>query len=314
MRRVLIAIALLAGTSLASPFPLSPRFMYVVGCAATIDKVDLRTGLTVASYDLAKRTGGRPLVPVVEGTFDACLSNDLVFDARSSIFYTVVPTTDVPGPDGKKDYRVLGFSVPAVRVARVIAAGRSQLSPPGIRLDPRGAIRVLPAPEPDIALDVDLTGFTPERKPLVNQVLEQSGGRALLRLYVGKPQELVLAVADLGRGTLVRLEGLPRTTAPGVHLAPGGTHVLVEAMAGDSTSPERSGSLALYDAATGRVVKSVTDSRTKSLSFLALSPDGRVIYHANDRYVLVDLGVRFGTGAVLRPVPAGRPGVFFAVR
>ena len=90
--------------------------------------------------------------------------------------------------------------------------------------------------------------------------------------------------------------------------------VLVEAMAGDSTSPERSGSLALYDAATGRVVKSVTDSRTKSLSFLALSPDGRVIYHANDRYVLVDLGVRFGTGAVLRPVPAGRPGVFFAVR
>jgi hypothetical protein len=217
-------------------------------------------------------------------------------------------------PDGTKDYRVLAFSIPDLRLARQVRGGNSLADPPHLQMESRKRVTVVDAAQGSPRTDLDLRGFAPERTEIPNQILETSGAFTLLRLFTADRNELVLAVADSRSRTVVRLRGLPATVAPNAHLSPGGKAVLTEETALSGSPAEKTGRLVLFDAATGSMIKDITDPQIKDLAFLALSPTGRAIYHTGDAYRFVNLGTTFSDVPVTRPSSAGYPGFFFTDR
>jgi hypothetical protein len=141
-----------------------------------------------------------------------------------------------------------------------------------------------------------------------------SGDRTLVRLLTDA--RLDIGVADSGTMTFVRMESLPLTTVENVHLSPGRTHVLVEEVVkgDDSRTPKKSGRLLLYDAKTGRVAKTLSESAIIKLYFRGISPLGKVLYDLLDEYRFVDLRMRFPAVSVVRATSENfpQPAVFFS--
>jgi hypothetical protein len=311
MRRFLYPLVLLLlGTLACASQSSSGRYLYVVRCDAVVDKLDTRSNPKAESYELARRPGAESLIPEDDGTLDGCLANQAAFDPDSSIFYTIVPTSIQTRDDGTMDYRVLGFSVPALRLVKTLPGGESLDLPPHLVLD--SGIRALKDEEWSPQTDLDLSKTTPNGQPIPNQILESSGDAFLLRIFGRSVDELILAVAHRGSKDLVRLQGVPSTVAPNVHLAPGGDEVMVEVTAGGDSISAKTGTLALFDARTGQKEKELSDPHVKSLYYLAISPSGKAIYHSNHTYWFVDLGETFDGPPVTRPLPGDNPGLFFA--
>lgn len=289
----------------------TPRYLYQISCAARVDRFDAATGRKTNSFDLAQRTGKVRLIPDAEGALEVCLSNRTIFDRHRSVFYILAPKLAHPKDDGTSDYRILGFSVPALTLTKEIAAGDSREHPPQLELRSDGVVAVEGEPPRS---DLDLSKFAPERHELVNRVLERSGDRALLNLPTDA--RLDIGVADSGTMTFVRLESLPVTTVENVHLSPGGTHVLVEevVMGENSRSPRKSGRLLLYDAKTGRVAKTLSEPSIIKLYLRGISPLGKVLYDLLDEYRFVDLRIRFPAVSVIRASSEdfSQPAVFFS--
>jgi len=308
----LVAV-LLFGSSACYPQTTTGRYLYVVGCGAQVDKLDTSAERKSDVYDLTQRTGRRQLIPSVKGALDGCLAYQAAYDSAVSIFYTVVPVEAEPKPGGKKDYRVLGFSVPDLQLVKEMPGGENLDDPPHLEIGKGERVEVLKAGEWSPRTDMDLSPYAPDEKQIPNQILEISGERVLLRIFTASQSELVLAVADRKSNTLVRLEGISTTVVSNVHLAPGGADVLIEEMEKDGGSRlAKNGKVALYDSKTGKRVKDFSDPHIKDLYFLAISPTGKAIYHSGETYWFIDIGRKFVPDAVTRPISAGYPGLFFA--
>ena len=303
---------LLLGSLICHPQTKTGRYLYVVGCDALVDKLDTVADQKMAAYDLAKRTGKEQLIPAVTGTLDGCLAYQAVYDDKASVFYTIVPVEAQPKPDGTKDYRVLGFSVPELTLAKSMNGGENASDPPHLEAGKGQPVKVVTASEWRPQTELDLSTFAPDKKNIPNQILETSGEKVLLRIFTANRNELALAVADRKSKTLVRLQDTPSTFAPNVHLAPGGDDVLVEEALQSGSQVTKTGKLLLYSASTGKPIKELSGQHIQELYFLAISPTGKAIYHSSDKYSFIDLGKTFVPDVVTRPIPTGYPGLFFA--
>ena len=313
MRAYLSVVAMLLSWSLmCCSQTAAGRYLYVVGCGAVVDKLDTAKDQKIDSYDLATRTGKERLVPQVKGTLDGCLAYQAAYDAAASVFYTVVPIESESKPDGTKDYRVLVFSVPQVELVRSINGVENVGDPPHLEIGAGESVKIVNASGWAPRTTLDLSTFAPDLKAIPNQILEASGEKVLLRIFAANPNELIIAVADRKSKTLVRLQSVPSTLAPDVHLVPGGADVLVEEIGRNAGRATKTGKLMLYDSETGRAVKDFSDPHVKELYFLALSPTGKAIYHSGNTYWFIDLGQRFVPVPVTRPISTGYPGLFFA--
>jgi hypothetical protein len=312
MRSIIILLAvLLVGTPACQSPPAAGRYLYAISCDARVGKFDTLAQQKLNDYDLAERTGKEQIIPRGKGTLDVCLANDLAYDADTFIFYVLAPLQARLKPDGTMDYRVLGFSVPGLQLVKNLPGGDSLSIPPHLQIGPAGAVKAVKDSEWSPLTDLDLSSFAPDGKRLPNQILEVSGDAVLLRLFTANQNELSLAVAHRQSKTLVRLQDLIATAAPNVHLAPGGSEVLVEDT-GSGPKVVKSGKFSIYSAKTGRLIKTYSDPRVKDLYFLAISPTGKVIYSSMDNYWFQDLGRTYPADAVMRPFSSARPGLFFA--
>ena len=307
---LLLMLALPPSSFLKGQPARAGRFLYVISCDDRVDKLDTVAGRKVETYDLAKRTGMDSLIPVVQGALDSCLASQAVYDRTASMFSTAVPITNEPKSDGTKDYRVLSFSVPGMELVKQQSGGESLDAPPHLELQ-SGTLKILKPSDWMPQTDLDLSSYGADKIRTPNQILESSGDRTLLRLFTADDKQLVLAVADRKTQKLVRLQGVPTTVAPDVHIAPGGGSVLVEET-GTGEKPEKTGRLVVLDAVTGKSQKELNDSHIKDLYFLAVSPTGRVVYHASDNYWFLDLRMKFAPEPVSRPISRGSPAFFFA--
>ena len=83
----------------------------------------------------------------------------------------------------------------------------------------------------------------------------------------------------------------------------------------------KTGTVGLYDAKTGSLVKVVSDPHVTQMMFRGISSNGRVLYdNRDDNYWILDLGIALGTENVWRPRPEDvtlacpPPVVFFSAR
>ena len=236
----LLLAAILSTTALGPAGAQEGRYLYVVGCGARVDKLDVAEGHKVASFDLAAAAKAIPSGP---GPLDGCLANQAVYDSKSSIFYTVVPLQAETKPNDAKDYRVLGFSIPALKLVYSQPAGDDLKDAPRIEASPAGGVKIVATPNPGPPLYLDLSAFESEMGPLGNQILEVSDGRFLLRLHMFNRKEWGFAVVDPTAHKLVVLKDLPAMTAPQAHLTPGGGAVLVLASTGARSFFQSTGNL-----------------------------------------------------------------------
>jgi hypothetical protein len=282
-------------------------------CGATVDKLDTTADRKTTSYDLSKIPGAQSLVPSAAGGLDGCLAYQAEYDSNASSFYTITPAQAGAKPDGTKDYRVLGFSIPAMQLIKNMPAGANLADPPHLELGPNSALKVIPASEWRATTDIDLSTYAPARQKLGNQLIERSGDHALLRIFAADPATLSLAVADTKSKTVVSLQSPPQSTALNVHLAPGGAAVLIE-----ETEPAgkhaKTGKLILFDAATGRALGDFSGPHVRDQYFLAIAPTGKAVYHSADLYSFIDLARTFAAAPVSRPSDSSNPAVFFADR
>lgn len=285
-----------------------PRYLYVLTCDGRLDKLDTVENKKTASADLTKLPGEAAL-PSAEGAYDGCLAYQALYDADASAFYTVAPLQASMKENGTKDYRVVEYSLPQVRLIKSTPAATNATEPPHLELSNSG-IRLTPAAEWHPPSQFVFSGFAPG-EAAGNQLIEASGDRALLRLFGANPAQVLLGVADTQAKTLVRLQNTPPTAAANAHLTPGGAAVLIEEVT-RSQKPGKTGVLALFDATTSRKNELLNSPEIRSQYFLAISPNGKAIYHSAEDYSFVDLKQTFSNEPVTRPPGAIYPNIFFA--
>lgn len=114
-RTLLWAVLVFGGIGCAHARPSTHgQFLYQLSCDAKLDRFDSVAQKKTGTYDLTKVPGAAALIPAVTGALEVCLTRPPLFDARASVFHTVVPAQAQPPGDGPTSYRVLGFSIPAV--------------------------------------------------------------------------------------------------------------------------------------------------------------------------------------------------------
>jgi hypothetical protein len=252
----------------------------------------------------------KELLPAGNQAIDGCLAYHPVFDSADGTVYLVAPTAPGAKADGTRDYRILGFSVPDMKLVKTLPAPSNQSEAPYLELAPDRSPRAVPATEWRAVTALSLTDFAPNHEALPNQIIESSGDRMLLRIFAESPTELRLAVADAKAKTIVRLKSPPPATVPRAHLSPGGDIVLIEiSEAGKVT--EKTGKLALIDANTGTLLREMAGDHVRDQNFLAIAPNGKAVYYKGESYSFVDLGRTFGSQEVSHPLDADRPAVFF---
>jgi len=91
--------------------------------------------------------------------------NHVVYDAKASVFFTLVPEQARQKTDGTKDYRLVAFGVPGLVALKVMPAGSNLAEEPHIQpkwgKDETGQPKIVPASEWAPLSDLDLAAFTP---------------------------------------------------------------------------------------------------------------------------------------------------------
>jgi hypothetical protein len=80
----------------------------------------------------------------------------------------------------------------------------------------------------------------------------------------------------------------------------------------DSGGPAKTGELALFDAGNGHELEEISAPNVRDQYFLAISPNGRAIYHSGVDYSFVDLKRPFSDTPVVRVSDSNSAAVFFA--
>lgn len=297
-----LAVALIAGPVAAGPRASLPHTLYRALCDGRVATIDTGSGRS-RTVDLVSKLHIAPVRGAPGATVDGCLLNQAVYVATARRFYSAVPDTATTPDDGTTRYRVVGISVPGLRVGAAVKRFAAAFE--NIPRFAAGEGGVVVAP--DFPASLDLAAFDRDRATQ-NQVIETSGSKALLRLF-GGDAGLVLAVADTATRKIVRLRDVVPTTARNVHLAPGGGQVYVEAIGHVADKAVKAGTAATYDARTGTRLRTLTDPRIARMAFVAISPDGKAIYSGGDKLALIDLGARFTAAPVVAATPSA---TFFA--
>jgi hypothetical protein len=287
--RLLFTAVCLALACHAAKDGAGERYLYVVGCAATVDKLDLRIPKKIGSYDLSVLAANAlPQVNASNATFDGCLTNGALYYAADGRFYTVAPVRAQLNEQGKDDYQLLAFSVPDLKFVSKAAAGNDLPEAPRLRRD-SGQPRCIRAAEADEKFELDLSSYSPDKKRISNLILERSGSKTLLQITENEPDSCC-AIADGSTMQVVRLKPSFPAVSQNFHLAPGGQVALAEEVVGQ----KKTGSLELLGAATGLpVTRMKSSSSIEELTFLTITPSGLAIYHAAGEYVFVKLGRSF---------------------
>lgn len=316
------------------------RYLYVLGCGATVDKLDTVTERKVSDVNLASKTD---LIPNPEGHLDGCLANGAVYQPSHHVFYTAVPTSAHLDAHSAQQYRLLSFSVPEMKFDNSVALAGFELSdPPELGTNAEQAVIVMagdksfgltggrqlqpmPAASPDFATELNLSGYRgaylspyvvkqSSSESIPAEVVDSSGDIALVQLSDANGAD-VFAAADRKSKRVIILHDLPRAFPQNVHLSPGGAAVLAEAANAAPNGAEltqKTGQLVLVDAATGKRLKQWTVPNLDGYQFLAITPNGKIAYHLGGKYRFTNgIGATYPNEPVYRHQSVGPP-LFFA--
>ena len=290
----------------------SARFVYVVGCDARVDKLDLADQKKVESFLLSERSGSPPAVAAApDGKIDGCLAQRVVTDGKGESVSLIAPRNARLDSDGLQEFQALTFSVPEWKLTATLPIGKLPEAP-RLKLDAAAGLRVLNDAQWTPVTMLELSKYKGQPADAAGLVLASSGNTSLLSLLSAKSEKLAFGLADSAALTVTRLDNLPVTTLGHVHLAPGGGYVLVEATESDETNAKATGALQLYDAA-GKRVGEWKDEAIRNMAFVALTPNGNAVYRSDTGYHFLAMGRPFGAAAVTKPMPElTEPGLVFS--
>lgn len=317
-RRLLGALlSLLCGLAMARCVAAAParpaRYMYVIGCEATVDKLDTYTGTQVEEVDLATRTGVHRIIPAPSDPQQFCLSEGALYARAKRIFYTVIALKSDVDPDDPQDYDVLGFSVPGLHLVYHRPAARHAEEAPKIVLRAGGAVALQTDMEPMEGSIVDLGVDAQTGLPVHARIIETAGKTSLIQLLPTPAGELEIATWRAGH-PYVRLHDTPSTTVDNVHLTPGGQAVLVEETKLSGGTMIKTSRLAIFDSDTGARLSEISDPAVRNGSLVAIAPVGKAVYYDGRRYRFVTLGRSFAGEPAVRPADENNERAFFADR
>ncbi len=343
-----------APSATPAPAPAADRYLYLVYCNGTVDRLDLVQRTKAGSLQLSHRSGtpaavaALPLPGVRPG---GCLARPMAGgEAGGSGAHTVhiVASSRLdPGPDGLKPYQLLTFALPAWTLQHAHELGSFDTLPRVVRADD-GSLSVQPS-DSDPAADMlaKVKAYAGAEALDWASAMEWSDGNVLLS-YALPGQGAAGAALALGADArIVRLAATDQGSAdiaPDQRLAPGGRFVLATmkrsvALGEGLHKVEATGQLRLYGA-DGREVGTWNQASLAG-SVLALSQSGRLDLEAartdNDwfnvaltpgglavftdrrgNYQFIDLGRPFGTAPVTDPAlddaDGARPALLYSTQ
>ena len=250
-----------------SSFPAESRYLYALGCAANLDKLDTWTGRLVSSSSLADHTKLIHLHGDVAGsTFDGCATSSPLYHAANAVFYTLSPTTGSYEEDDQQHFRLLSFRVPALKLVAAVGLPRPSEKAPRLESTLDGQILLVqdshryesdgsslqpaaPANAQERVTEV-LSGLSGDRKGAASIDLRQYAAPSEVAKYADgesnshltyEPIESsgdailfdiagvdVYAVLHTSERRIILLKPSLKTSAEGVHLIAGGANVLVQ--------------------------------------------------------------------------------------
>lgn len=299
--------------------------LYILNCAAQLQRVDLGSGRAAAPITLAMPSLPKGKVHNdADAAVDGCATYGAVADGE--VLYTLAPVPGTETEDGRH-FRLLGFALPTLRqtssldldrvfpdglfregaepILRAGAGGAMLLSGHGKLMRWSGGGFVPGGEDPTIlpgsSVDADgkamlnpgvyaLAGLQDPGRPVPYDTLESSGTQVLIRLVFSNGFEY--GVADTQNKRLVRLQVPFGTTEQGVHLAPGGrTVVAQQGSYGKIAGVTYPGAkLAVLDAASGRLLRVAQPAGLKAQYTLTVTPTGRLLTYANQKTMLLGIG------------------------
>ncbi len=319
----------------------SPRFLYVVYCNGTVDRLDLAQPAKVASFALSERSGTPPAVAAAPSPGvrpDSCLARPAATDgaggtAERQVRLVATPQFYRSDTDGQKAYRLLTFSLPDWTMRQQADLGMFDVlngTPPRVVPVPQAG-QWVPRPseaEPDAT--AELAGYAGGQGLAFARFTQWSGDVSLVEFSGGGQAQA--GFADRATRRFVRLAAPTDGDSGPVRLAPGGRFAVREvqrpgppaapsAQGAAETAPLRNtGELRVYRTADGQQVASVVDARIAGpWHGIAITPGGWAVY--TDRqgaYRFVALGRTFGA----EPVQDGetddldgtRPGLVYSAQ
>lgn len=324
------AASVTSNASAPDKAPSQAHYAYVLGCGATLTKLDLSTQQQVAQVSLARKTNLIQLTGDTGGsTFDGCATYGLAYTPRNQTLYTLSPETGSYRTGGRH-FRLLAFHLPDLAFLHSISLTgtvseqdeiwlRPELDQHGsllVRLGPKQALHLVAGKLAPAPADPDIPGLTSDTfngdhfldtggyrlvglpvKSDVNRLSceeqQQSGDTILIR-YIGSAGQSWAAVHPQTR-TIVSLNPGFKTTADSFHVAPGGSNILVQETASITPTglPVMGPRIVLLDAATGTILNQWNNPSPTNPKALALSPSGVAILYARQHFFFLPTATYF---------------------
>ncbi|MCZ2133894.1 MAG: hypothetical protein LC098_00445 [Burkholderiales bacterium] len=295
---------------------LAARYLYVVDCIGRVDKIDTLQQELAASHVLTEPMAlpSAPWValPLIEGGRDGCLTQSPLINADGTELSLIASKGARTDADGMMDYQILTFRLPQWTLVAAKHWGRADDNRLQLVRDGDGALRVLADPPQTTA--GRSYAFGAGGNAIWGKWVQRSAGVSLIALSGPRRDEFLLGLAkvDGDAGGLVRIANDLYTDPRFVHLAPGGTFVLVEEVTPSDNRPLRTGRLRLYDS-TGAMAGELHDdtlpgSTWGEMTFVTITPNGYAVYvdRYSGAYRFVPLGRTFANEPV--EVPQFAPG------
>ncbi|GKT18904.1 hypothetical protein AVHY2522_20550 [Acidovorax sp. SUPP2522] len=324
----------------------NPRFLYVIYCNGTVDRLDLAQPAKVSSFALSERSGTPPAVAAAPSPGvkpDSCLARPATTDgaggaAERQVQLVATPQFYRSDADGQKAYRLLTFSLPDWTLRQQADLGMFDVlngTPPRMVRGPQAG-QWVPRPSegaPDAT--AELAGYASGQGLAFARFTQWSGDVSLVEFAgpgpsQGTPQAQA-GFADRAAHRFVRLAGPPDADSGPLRLAPGGRFAVREVQrpqapapsaqgAADTAPLRNTGELRVYRTADGQQVASVADARIGGAWHgIAITPSGWAVY--TDRrgaYRFVALGRAFGTEPVqdeeTDDLDGTRPGLVYSAQ
>lgn len=325
----------------------SHRFLYVLYCNGTVDKLDLAQPAKVSSFALSERSGTPPAVAALPAPGvkpDSCLARPAHMegvDGAAGRQVQVVATAQFyrRDEDGQKAYRLLTFSLPDWTLRQQADLGMFDVlngTPPRMVHGPQAGQWLPRSSDAEPDATAELAGYAGGQGIAFARFAQWSGDVSLVEFADGgKPQgqpQAQAGFADRATRRFVRLAAPADASSGPVRLAPGGRFAVrevqrAEAASGPATKGpadeaplHRTGELRVYSTADGQPVASIMDARIAGHWYgIAVTPDGWAVY--TDRqgaYRFVALGRTFGTDPVedgeTDDLDGARPGLVYSAQ
>ncbi|WCM90044.1 hypothetical protein [Acidovorax sp. NCPPB 3576] len=318
-----------------------PRFLYVIYCNGTVDRLDLAQPAKVASFALSERSGTPPAVAAAPSPGvkpDSCLARPAATDgaggtAERQVQLVATPRFYRSDADGQKAYRLLTFSLPDWTLRQQVDLGMFDVlngTPPRMVRGPQAG-QWVPRPseaEPDAS--AELAGYADGQGLAFARFTQWSGDVSLVEFSGGGQAQA--GFADHAARRFVRLAAPTDGGSGPVRLAPGGRFAVREVQRREATAEpsadgvadtallRNTGELRVYRTADGQQVASVVDARIAGpWHGIAITPGGWAVY--TDRqgiYRFVALGRTFGTEPVqdgeTDDLDGARPGLVYSAQ